>query len=145
MRYASADIRERPGVKDHPLIVWWLSLCGMGLDQHDEIPWCSGFPNGIAWELSLPRSRSAAARSWLTIGRPVTLDQAAAAYDIVILSRGNQPQPGADVINAPGHVGFFAGRTTPGFVEILGANQANTINVTRFDVQHVLGVRRLAE
>ena len=59
---------ERAGDLDHPLIQWWLSLCGYDLGVHDEVPWCSAFVNGIAWELRMTRSKSAAARSWLTVG-----------------------------------------------------------------------------
>ena len=55
-------VREIAGEKDHPLIRWWLSLCSIQ-EAHDEIPWCSAFVNGIAWELRLPRSRRLWARS----------------------------------------------------------------------------------
>ena len=69
-------IQELPGGKNHPLISWWLSLCGFELDSPDEIAWCSAFVNGIAWDLRLPRSKSAAARSWLTVGESVLLADA---------------------------------------------------------------------
>ena len=140
------QVFERDGDLDHPLIQWWLSLCGFGLDAHDEIPWCSAFVNGIAWDLRLPRSKSAAARSWLTIGRAVPLDRARAAYDVVVLERGSGIQPGADVIEAPGHAGLYAGSEQGGQrVLVLAGNHATGVSVAPFPATRVLGVRRLWE
>lgn len=133
-------IQEIGGEQDHPLVQWWLSLCGFPTDVHDEVAWCSAFVNGIAWELRLPRSKSAAARSWLTVGTPIELAQARVGYDVVVLSRGSNP--------AQGHVGWFAGVSRPDGpdrleVQILGGNQVNSVCVEAFPVDRVVGVRRL--
>ncbi len=137
-------VYERAGAADHPLIQWWLSLCGFGLDARDEIPWCSAFVNGIAWELELPRSGSAAARSWLRVGEFVEPADALVGFDVVVLSRGAGKQPGADVVAAPGHVGFFGGATSRGGrVLVLGGNQGDHVSAEYFDAARVLGVRRL--
>lgn len=127
-------IRELSGAQHHPLVSWWLSLCGFSLDAPDEIPWCSAFVNGIAWELRLPRSKSAAARSWLTVGVSVQIADAVADSDIVVLSRGTNP--------AQGHVGFFAGWER-GEVLVLGGNQQNSVSIEAFDATRILGMRRL--
>jgi uncharacterized protein (TIGR02594 family) len=138
-------VREISGAKHHPLVVWWLSLCGLK-DQPDETPWCSAFVNGIAWELRLPRSNSAAARSWLKVGVPVAPRDAVAGFDVVILRRGEGDQPGPEVTSgAPGHVGFFAGWDTPGGrVLVLGGNQGDEVSVDGFGAARILGVRRIA-
>lgn len=136
-------VRELPGAADTPLIQWWLSLCGMGAHAHDEVPWCSAFANGIAWILRLPRSNSAAARSWLGVGQAVSIDQAVVGNDVVVLKRGEGRQPGPEVLAAPGHVGFFAGREGDR-VLVLAGNQSNSVNVASFPADQVLGVRRLA-
>jgi uncharacterized protein (TIGR02594 family) len=136
-------VLERPGGSDHPLIQWWLSLCGFGLDAHDEVPWCSAFANGIAWELRLPRSKSAAARSWLAVGLPVGLGDARPGHDVVVIQRGDGKQPGPEVLNAQGHVGWFAGVEGKN-VLILGGNQGNQVSVASFPVSRLLGIRRLA-
>ena len=73
----------------------------------------------VGWLLRLPRSKSLRARSWLTVGRPVAIDEAEAGFDVVILKRGKAKQPGPDVIEAPGHVGLFTGREG-NFVLVLG-------------------------
>lgn len=129
-------IREIGGEKDHPLIQWWLSLCSFSTEVHDEVPWCSAFTNGIAWELRLPRSKSARARSWLNCGRAIGLHEAQVGWDIVILNRGGTMD--ASIIEAPGHVGFFAGPRM-----LLAGNQGNAVSVAPFDPTLVLGVRRL--
>jgi uncharacterized protein (TIGR02594 family) len=128
---------------DHPLIQWWLSLCGMPTDVKDETPWCSAFANGIAWELRLPRSKSAAARSWLAVGEVIGLEQARPENDVVILKRGQGQQPGPEVVRAQGHVGFFAG-THGDYVMVLAGNQGDAVSVKPFSVGLVLGVRRLS-
>lgn len=134
-------VRERPGEKHHPLIQWWLSLCFDGdLDLPDETSWCSVFVSAIAWDLRLPRSKSARARSWLLVGLPIRLDQAQPAFDVVVLRRGTKHGP--EVIDAPGHVGFYAAHDKTR-VTVLGGNQANAVSLAKFDVNDVLGVRRL--
>jgi len=134
-------IREIPGEGSHPLIVWWLRLGSGGATLPDEIPWCSGFVNGMCWLLDLPRSNSLAARSWLTVGTKVDLSSAQRG-DVVILKRGGGIQPGPEVLNATGHVGFldhFDGT----FIWILGGNQSNAVTISPFVVTNVLGVRRV--
>lgn len=139
----SGEILERPGSgRDHPLIQWWLSLCGFGLDAHDEIAWCSACINGIAWDLRLPRSKSGLARSWLDVGTSVLEADARVGFDVVILKRGEPPH---------GHVGLFSGwapfGTLPGVavpgVRVLGGNQDNMISSKVFRRGDILGIRRL--
>lgn len=128
-------IKELPAQgKDHPLVQWWLSLCGFSLDTPDEVPWCSAFVNGIAWELRLPRSKSAAARSWLNVGIPV-LQRDVLLGDIVVLWRGT-------LQGTTGHVGFFTG-WQDGKVQLLGGNQSNGVCIESFDNGRILGIRRL--
>jgi uncharacterized protein (TIGR02594 family) len=138
------EIHERKGTTDnHPFIVWCLSLCGLGESQPDETAWCSAFCNGICWMLRLPRSKSAAARSWLRVGLPVTLDDARVG-DIVILKRGEGEQPGPEVIAAPGHVGFLAGYAKgSATLQVLGGNQGDGVSVAYFAVDRILGIRRV--
>lgn len=134
-------LKELPGPDQHPLIQWWFSLCGMGNNQPDEVPWCSAFINGMAWDCRLPRSKSASARSWLGVGRSVLLENAKPG-DVVILSRGSGQQPGPEVLKAPGHVGLFAGWET-GVVLVLGGNQQDSVSVQAFPLSRLLGIRRL--
>ena len=124
-------MEEIPGVKDHPFIVWCLSLCD--LEASDETPWCSAFVNGICFILDLPRSNSAWARSWLTTGLPIDLEEAQIGFDICIFKRGTG-----------GHVGFYAGMEGDNIM-ILGGNQNDSVNLLSFSRDKLLGVRRLLE
>lgn len=136
------QVLEIPGDQDHPLIQWWLSLCGMGFSQHDETPWCSAFANGVAWDERLARSKSARARSWLTVGVSVPLPAARPGYDLVVLKRGGEGQPGPEVLEAPGHVGFFAGFEGDK-VLVLGGNQGNQVSIAYFPKASILGIRSI--
>ena len=125
-------IKEREGVKDHPLIRWWHSLCTIG-EVPDSVPWCSSFVNGMCWLHRRARSKSAAARSWLDVG--VSIDEGDAELgDIVILSRGRNPRSG--------HVGFFAGWDR-GSVRLLGGNQGDAVTIAPFAKGRILGIRRV--
>lgn len=134
-------IKEVNGTASNPSILAMLQL-DEKWPTDDEVAWCSAFTNWIAWLLRLPRSKSLAARSWLNVGLPVQLPEAAAGFDVVILKRGEGAQPGPEVIAAPGHVGFFAGLTTT-TVLLLAGNQGNSVSVASFPRANVLGVRRL--
>jgi uncharacterized protein (TIGR02594 family) len=125
-------VKETPGVASTPIVLAMLQLDG-DWPKGDEIPWCSGFCNWVAWLLRLPRSKSLAARSWLEVGRPIRLEDAKAENDIVVLSR-----------DGGGHVGFFAAWQGDR-VFILGGNQSDGVNVSPFPLDRVIGVRRLAD
>lgn len=134
-------IVEVPGSTANPQILAMLKL-----DQQwpgdDSVPWCSGFVNYVAWLLRLPRSKSLRARSWLTVGEVITLEDAEPGFDVVILKRGGGDQPGPDVIEAPGHVGFFAGVDGEN-VQLLGGNQSDSVRLSSYPKSRLLGVRRL--
>lgn len=135
-------LQERAGMAHHPYIVWAHSLTGLGLDSPDEVPWCSSWLSSLCWLMGLPRSKSAAARSWHTIGNPiVSLFDAKVGYDIVVLNRGGSDDP---AVAGPGHVGLFAG-LQPGMVMILGGNQGDSVSVQAFPRTRVLAIRRLSE
>jgi uncharacterized protein (TIGR02594 family) len=133
------EVRELPGAADSPIIQWFHELAGLGPNEHDEVPWCSGFVNAMAWLANLPRSKRANARSWLNVGQVIDLSEAEVGYDVVVLKR---------LINGrddgySGHVGFYAGRTST-HVFLLGGNQSNQVTLAPFPLKDILGVRRLA-
>jgi len=134
-------IEEVPGSVDNPQVMAMLRL-DQSWPEGDEVPWCSAFTNYVCWLLRLPRSKSLRARSWLWCGWPVPLEAAAVGFDVVVLNRGPAPQPGPEVLEAPGHVGFYGGHEGSE-VLILGGNQSNRVSLARYPVSRVLGVRRL--
>lgn len=134
-------VEETEGAASNPAVLAMLRLDNKW-PQGDDVPWCSAFVNYICWLLRLPRSKSLAARSWLAVGARVAPISAEPGFDVVILQRGDGPQPGPEVIQAPGHVGFFAGLDGQR-VLVLGGNQGDAVNVAGFPASRVLGVRRL--
>lgn len=134
--------REVAGTMSNPLILAFLRLDTSWPDK-DDVPWCSAFANFCCWLIRVARSKSLAARSWLAVGIAKTLEEAVVGFDVIILKRGVGEQPGSEVLNAPGHVGFFAGLDGDA-VLVLGGNQSDSVSVARFPRSQVLGVRRLA-
>lgn len=136
-------LREVSGTASNPAILAMLQLDEVW-PEDDSVSWCSSFVNYIAWLMRLPRSKSLRARSWLTVGVPVSLASAAVGFDVVILNRENGPVDPA-IIDAPGHVGFYAGRDDGGHVIVLGGNQSDKVCLASFQQSAVLGVRRLLQ
>lgn len=135
-------VREVPGVASNPQVLAMLRL-DQEWPEGDHVPWCSAFLNYVAWLLRLPRSKDLRARSWLCVGRPLRIEEARRGFDTVILRGPGRHQPGPEVIDAPGHVGLFAGLESSR-VMVLGGNQSDRISVARYPLARVLGVRRLA-
>lgn len=133
-------VKEVGGSLDNPTLMAMLKLDNEW-PEHDEVPWCSAFANYICWVLRLPRSKNLMARSWLNVGSGITLDEAMEG-DIVVLQRGDGDQPGPEVTDAPGHVGFYAGRFGD-FIEVLGGNQSDTVKVSRYPKARLLSIRRI--
>jgi len=134
-------VKEVPGTKDNPQVLAMLRL-DAAWPKGDEVPWCSAFVNYVCWLLRLPRSKSLRARSWLNVGQAIALKDAEPGFDVVILSRGIGTQPGPEVIDAPGHVGFYAGQINDR-VYLLGGNQGNAVSTLNYPTSRLLGVRRL--
>ena len=127
-------VKEVKGQIDNPIIIAMLRL-DQKWPEHDEVPWCSAFVNWIAWQLRLPRSKSLMARSWLEIGEVIEhYSDAKVGWDVVILSRGKNPELG--------HVGFFAGYDGSD-VYVLGGNQNNEVSQELYKQNRIIGIRRL--
>lgn len=134
-------LAEAPGAMSDPQVIAMLRL-DVKWPAGDDVPWCSAFANYVAWLLRLPRSKDLRARSWLTVGEGVHIANARVEFDVVVVGRGSEPYAPASVIDAPGHVGFFAGRDGDN-VLILGGNQHDRVSVAPSPASSVLGIRRL--
>jgi uncharacterized protein (TIGR02594 family) len=134
-------LKEVPGSASSPQILSMLRL-DKKWPKGDSVPWCSAFMNYVAWLLRLPRSKDLRARSWLGVGTSVPLEEAEPGFDVVILKRGGGRQPGPSVLDAPGHVGLFAGREGSRIL-VLGGNQSDSVNVQSYPASRLLGIRRL--
>jgi uncharacterized protein (TIGR02594 family) len=132
---------EVAGNLDNPLILAMLKM-DQNWPTHDEVAWCSAFVNFVAKILGLPRSKDLRARSWLAIGTPIDPAEAEIGSDVIVIKRGQGEQPGPEVIDAPGHVGFFGGYEDDKVI-IRAGNQGNSVNDSRFPKDSILGIRRL--
>jgi uncharacterized protein (TIGR02594 family) len=133
-------VKEQPGSGSNPLVLAMLQHVA-GWVQDDETAWCSAFVGFIAWLCDKPQSGSLAARSWLKVGLPVTIDEARPGSDIVVLKRFASA-PGPATLSALGHVGFYVS-SDASTVTVLGGNQGNEVSIERFPIDRVLGIRRL--
>lgn len=124
--------RKIEGEKSNPKVLnYFRSIVGLNVDN-DEIAWCSAFLNYICKEVGLPTSDSLMARSWLKIGQAINNPEMG---DIVIFWR--------DKIDGPlGHVGIYLASTDKD-IFVLGGNQSNEVNVSRFSKSKLLGFRSL--
>lgn len=135
------NISEVDGAVANPQVLAMLRLDNPSVSD-DDTPWCSAFVNYVAWLLRLPRSKDLMARSWLKVGYAIEAKDAVVGFDVVILKRGTGNQPGAEVFNASGHVGFFAG-WQDNKILLLGGNQGDRVCVAPYPFERVLGIRRL--
>ena len=138
---------DQPGSEmSNPIILSWLQDNNDSVTD-DDTAWCSAFVNFICKECGMERSHSNRARSWLEVGKHID-EVDAQEGDIVILKRGKAPQPGSDVIKAPGHVGFFS-HYEDDLVWILGGNQHkhhgyDEVCEKHYDRDDILGIRRVS-
>ncbi|MEW5926208.1 MAG: TIGR02594 family protein [Gemmatimonadota bacterium] len=119
-------VREVPGAKHHPEILHFHSLTSLRA-KSDEVPRCSSFAVACMELAGIPSTRSAAAKSWLSWGRPL---EEPVPGCVVVLSRGKDG----------GHVGFLE-TADESHVALLGGNQRNAVNVQKYPRQRVLGYR----
>jgi len=135
------DTKEVKGSIDNHQIMAMLKLDNKW-PQNDETPWCSAFVNYIAFILNLQRSKDLRARSWMKIGTKINLEDAFRGFDIVVLKRGKGKQPGPEVINAPGHVGFYHSHDDHN-IYLLGGNQKDSVNISAYNIDRILAIRSL--
>lgn len=126
---AYIGVKEIPGADDDPDIEYFLSTTDYDLpeDHVDEIPWCSAFANAVLKEAGYKGTNSAWSQSWIEWGHGLP----GPAYGaLVVFSWGN----------GHGHVGFVFDWDSSG-IYVLGGNQANAVNVTKFSYNKVRAYR----
>ncbi|HNP19215.1 MAG TPA: TIGR02594 family protein [Fulvivirga sp.] len=129
--------REIVGEIDNPRIVNYAVESGIAGVSNDDIAWCSNFVNWVAFKADLKRTNKANARSWLLVGQKV--DEAPEPGDVVIFWR-EKPE------SWKGHVGFFLGFSKNGSrVYCLGGNQGNSVSISAYPAETILGFRRLQQ
>ena len=127
------DWSEVKGPGSNPLIRdCYKAVDGLGnpemLDD-STTAWCSCYMNKKIQDAGGKGTRSASARSWLRWGREVPVPDEG---DLVVFKRGNS--------SWEGHIGFYVSSDDES-VLVLGGNQHNTVKLSRYSLNDVLGYR----
>ena len=118
--------------KDHnPVILNYFKSIGQGWVKDDETAWCAAFVNWCLLVSGMSFTGKLNARSFLEWGTPI---DSPLLGDIVILWRESRS-------SALGHVGFFIAKDRD-YIFILGGNQGDQVNITKYPISRVLGYRR---
>ena len=125
-------LKEVVGKDNNPDIVKMFTEIGFDWVQDDEISWCSAAINYFCKKLGYERSGALDARSWLKM--PIIVLKPSIG-DIVVLWRESTD-------SWKGHVGLFITQDIDN-VYILGGNQSNSINITAYPRERVLGYRQV--
>lgn len=130
---AEFGITEKPGIEDNsPRILEYFKEIGQTWVKTDETAWCSAFVNFIAKVTGHEYTGKLNARSWLDVGEDTDKPEVG---DIVVLWR-------EDPDSWKGHVGFFI-KTLGNYVWILGGNQGNKVQISRYPLSRLLSYRVL--
>lgn len=105
---------------------------GVNLDPA-KTAWCAAFVNGTLGHAGVSGTSSNMARSFLDWGNDASADPQVG--DVIVLKRGKPPF---------GHVGFIAGVNEDGSFKVLGGNQGDSVSVSNYSGDKVLGIRRAA-
>jgi len=123
---------EGPGPADNPIIMEMYASIGHDWVEHDSVAWCAAFVGHCLEQAGIRSTRKLTARSYLDWGVPVDFADAQKG-DIGVIPRGSS--------SWQGHV-FFIDRIEGQWVWGLGGNQDDAVNVKRYPVSKLLGVRR---
>ena len=123
---------EGPGPADNPVIMEMYASVGHDWVEHDSVAWCAAFVGHCLEQAGIRSTRKLTARSYLDWGIPIDVEDVQQG-DIGVIPRGRS--------SWQGHV-FFIDRIEGQWVWGLGGNQGDAVNVKRFPVSKLLGVRR---
>lgn len=123
---------EGPGPADNPVIMEMYASVGHDWVEHDSVAWCAAFLGHCLEKAGIRSTRKLTARSYLDWGVPVDVTDAQQG-DIGVIPRGSS--------SWQGHV-FFIDRIEGQWVWGLGGNQNDAVNVKRYPVSKLLGIRR---
>lgn len=117
-------LREIKGRNHAPEILAMWKVLGLPFAD-DETPWCAGFAGFVLESVGIASTRSGMARSYERWG--VKLEKPAVGALVTFKRAGG------------GHVGFVTGRDAAGNIMVLGANQADAVNIKPFAASRVTG------
>ena len=123
---------EGPGPANNPVVMDMYASVGHDWVEHDSVAWCAAFVGHCLERAGIRSTRKLTARSYLDWGIAVEIADAQPG-DIGVIPRGSS--------SWQGHV-FFIERFEGAWVWGLGGNQSDAVNVKRYPVSKLLGIRR---
>ena len=123
---------EGPGPANNPVVMEMYASVGHDWVEHDSVAWCAAFVGHCLEKAGMRSTRKLTARSYVDWGVPVEIADAQPG-DIGVIPRGSS--------SWQGHV-FFIDHIEGAWVWGLGGNQSDAVNVKRYPVSKLLGVRR---
>lgn len=133
LAFTQYGVKEITGSRDNPEIVKYFDDLGFdGSALKDETAWCSAFANWVCKFSNLAYTGKLNARSWMEVGNEVVIPELG---DIVVLWRVSKT-------SWKGHVGFYINHDED-YVYLLGGNQGNQVQVSKYGITKVLTYRRL--
>ena len=124
---------EWKGAEHNPKVLAMYADAGHPEIRNDEVPWCAAFVGSVLARVGLQNTGSLLAKSYLKWGTKVPTVGDSEPGDIVILHRGTKEWQG--------HVGFMVGYDERN-IHVLGGNQGNQVNVSKYPRAKLAGIRR---
>ena len=120
---------EVSGERDNPRIRWYHSFTKGG-EAPDEVPWCSSFLCAVFESVDIVSTRSKAAVSWATWGKPGSMSPG----DVVVFGKADPDAKGT------GHVALLVS-TGASTVKVLGGNQRNQVSIATRPRDQIIACR----
>lgn len=127
LRIAETELNQSEivGSKHNPRIVEYHSATTLKA-KDDETAWCASFVCWVLEKAGYKSTDSAWARDYLNYGQKCDPQYGC----VVVFSRGS----------SSGHVGFYV-KSEGDYIHVLGGNQSNQVNVSKYPKSRVLGYR----
>lgn len=130
MEFAKAYLGKSEGKDAGAISAFIKQAAGIDINPASTA-WCAAFVDAVLHASGGAGTGKLNAKSYLNWGQPVTEPQPG---DIVVFDRGG----------GMGHVGFFASSNPDGTINVLGGNQSDSVKLSIFKTDNVLGYRRAA-
>jgi len=130
---AEYGVTEIPGDEHSPDVLKYFHQTGRDwVKDDDTVDWCDVFMDWVILKAGLRPTEGLNAREWLKEGQIIKTPELG---DLVILWRESRE-------SWKGHVGLYI-RESDRFVWVLGGNQGNSVRISAYRKERVLGYRRL--
>ncbi|MGE0212283.1 MAG: TIGR02594 family protein [Parvibaculaceae bacterium] len=129
---AALGLKEKAGGAHEARILEMFNDVGHGWVDNDETAWCAAFVGSCLERSGIRSTRALNARSYLSWGEPVSIEEARPG-DVAVFSRGKEAWQG--------HVGFVLAVTAKA-IRLISGNSGNAVTDQLYPRFSLLGIRR---